>query len=338
MRSRFLADVDHVDRAAAIEVGQLLNGSGHGGGYHSRMRLAAWVLAAAVGVAPRAFAQTLPDLGSGGDLALSPQLERRIGEQIVRKIKFREPSYLDDPEVADYLTILGTRLGQANPTARQDLEFFALRDSTVNAFALPGGFVGVHTGLINTADTESELASVLAHELGHVTQRHISRMFGQQQQMQMPMLAALAAAVVLGLKRPDLASGAIAATQAGAVQSQLGYSRDFEREADRVGLQALGDAGYDPRAMAMFFEKLQRSTRVVDDGSVPGYLRSHPVTTERIADAQNKSAGMPYRQHVDSPEFQLIRAKLRSETGEARDAVAFFDSSVGDKRYASETA
>jgi predicted Zn-dependent protease len=163
-------------------------------------------------------------------------------------------------------------------------------------------------------------------------------MFGQQQQMQMPMLAALAAAVVLGLRRPDLASGAVAATQAGAVQSQLGYSRDFEREADRVGLQALGDAGYDPRAMAMFFEKLQRATRIVDDGSVPGYLRSHPVTTERIADAQNKSAGMPYRQHLDSPEFQLVRAKLRSETGDARDAVAFFDSSVRDKRYASETA
>src|SRR5258708_4613099 len=163
-------------------------------------------------------------------------------------------------------------------------------------------------------------------------------MFGQEQQMQVPMLAALAAAVVLGLKRPDLASGALAATQAGAVQAQLGYSRDFEREADRVGLQALGEAGYDPRAMAVFFEKLQRATRVMDDGSVPGYLRSHPVTTERIADAQNRSAGMPYRQHLDSPEFQLIRAKLRSENGEARDAVAGFEAPVRDKRYASEAA
>src|SRR5258708_14937810 len=161
-------------------------------------------------------------------------------------------------------------------------------------------------------------------------------MFGQEQQMQVPMLAALAAAVVLGLKRPDLASGALGATEAGAVQAQLGYSRDFEREADRVGLQALGEAGYDPRAMAVFFEKLQRATRVMDDGSVPGYLRSHPVTTERIADAQNRSAGMPYRQHLDSAEFHLVRAKLRSEAGEARDAVSHFEGSVRDKRYASE--
>jgi predicted Zn-dependent protease len=304
------------------------------------------VLIALIALAPRAFAQPLPpqtpaplpNLGGAGDSVLSPQTERRLGESIMRDIRFREPSYVEDPEVDEYLSELGARLSQVMVGTRYDFEFFVIRDPSVNAFALPGGFVGVHTGLINTADTESELASVLAHELGHVTQRHISRMFGQQQQMQMPMLAALAAAVVLGLKRPDLASGAIAATQAGAVQSQLGYSRDFEREADRVGLQALGEAGYDPRAMAMFFEKLQRATRIVDDGSVPGYLRSHPVTTERIADAQNKSAGMPYRQHVDSPEFQLIRAKLRSETGEARDAVAFFDSSIRDKRYASETA
>jgi predicted Zn-dependent protease len=304
------------------------------------------LLVALIALAPRAFAQPLPsqtpaplpNLGGAGDSILSPQTERRLGESIMRDIRFREPSYVEDPEVGEYLSDLASRLTQVMAGARYDFEFFVIRDPSVNAFALPGGFVGVHTGLIATADTESELASVLAHELGHVTQRHISRMFGQQQQMQMPLLAALAAAVVLGLRRPDLASGAVAATQAGAVQSQLGYSRDFEREADRVGLQALGDAGYDPRAMAMFFEKLQRATRIVDDGSLPGYLRSHPVTTERIADAQNKSAGMPYRQHLDNPEFQLVRAKLRSETGEARDAVAFFDSSVRDKRYATETA
>src|SRR5205823_1294781 len=177
--------------------------------------------------------------------------------------------------------------------ARFDFEFFVMRDHSINAFALPGGFVGVHTGLLTAADTESELASVLAHEISHVTQRHIARMLGQQQQLQMPMLAA-------------------AAAQGAAVSQTLAYSRDFEREADRVGLQAVGAAGFDPRAMAAFFEKLQRSTRVSDDGSLPGYLRSHPVTTERIADAQNKAAAMPYRQHLDSPEFQLVRAKLRA--------------------------
>jgi len=302
------------------------------------MRLAAWLLAAAVGLAPRAFAQTLPDLGSAGDVALSPQLERRIGEQIVREIKFRDPSYLDDPEVADYLTTLGTRLGQANPAARQDLEFFAIRDSTVNAFALPGGFIGVHTGLINTAETESELASVLAHEIGHVSQRHIARMIAQQQQIQMPMMVALAAAILLGRSRPDLAAGAAAAAQGAGVQASLAYSRDFEREADRIGLQTLQDAGFDSRAMATFFEKMQRSTRVSDDGTLPGYLRTHPITTERIADVQNKAAALPYRQHPDSPEFQFVRAKLRADSGDAREAAAVFESALREHRYASESA
>ena len=139
-------------------------------------------------------AQPLPDLGSAGDAVLSPQTERRIGESIVRDIRFREPSYLEDPEVADYLSGLGERLAQATPGTRQDFEFFVMRDHTLNAFALPGGFVGVHTGLISAAETESELASVLAHEIAHVTQRHIARMLGQQQQMQLPVLVALAAA------------------------------------------------------------------------------------------------------------------------------------------------
>ena len=302
------------------------------------MRLAAWLLAAVVGLAPRAFAQTLPDLGSAGDLTLSPQLERRIGEQIVREIKFREPTYLDDPEVADYLAMIGTRLGQANPAARQDLEFFAIRDSTVNAFALPGGFIGVHTGLITTAETESELASVLAHEIGHVSQRHIARMIGQQQQMQIPMMVALAAALLLGRSRPDLAVGAAAAAQGAGVQAALAYSRDFEREADRIGLQTLQDAGFDSRAMATFFERMQRSTRVSDDGTMPGYLRTHPITTERIADVQNKAASLPYRQHPDSPEFQFVRAKLRADSGDAREAAALFESALREHRYASEAA
>lgn len=313
-----------------------MRSSSHPGRYHKQMRVTPWILVIAL-LAPRAFAQSLPDLGGPGDAALSPQMERRIGETIVREIR-RDPTYLDDPEIADYLGNLGARLTQVMTGARYDFEFFVIRDPSINAFALPGGFVGVHTGLITAAGTESELASVLAHEIGHVTQRHIARMFGQEQQMQTPLMVALAAAVLLARSRPDLASGAAAAAQAGAIQSQLNYSRDFEREADRVGLQALGAAGFDARAMAAFFEKMQRSTRVSDDNAVPGYLRTHPVTFERIADAQNKAAAMPYRQHLDTVEFQLVRAKLRAETGDARDAVAHFETSLRDRRYANEAA
>jgi predicted Zn-dependent protease len=179
---------------------------------------------------------------------------------------------------------------------------------------------------------------VLAHEIAHVTQRHIARMLGQQKQMQIPVMAALAAAILLGRSRPDLASGATAGVQAAAVSAQLSYSRDFERDADRVGLQSLAAAGFDARAMASFFEKMQRAQRVVEDSTLPGYLRTHPVSTERIADAQNKVAGLPYKQHLDSAEFHLVRAKLRAEAGDPQDAVAHFERAVKEARYANEAA
>jgi predicted Zn-dependent protease len=301
------------------------------------MLRAAIFLAVTLSAAPCAFSQALPDLGSAGDVVLSAQMERRIGESVMQDIR-HDPDYLDDPEISDYLAKLGGQLVQANPAARQDFEFFAMHDNVVNAFALPGGFIGVNTGLISLAETESELASVLAHEIAHVTQRHIARNLGAQQQMQIPVLAAMAAAILLGRAHPDLASGAIVGAQASAVQSSLSFSREFEREADRVGLQTLEAAGFDPRAMAAFFEKLQRATRISDDSAVPGWLRTHPMTVERIADAQNKAASMPYRQHVDALDFQLVRAKLRSEAGEAGPAVAHFQASVNEQRYSSEAA
>jgi predicted Zn-dependent protease len=302
------------------------------------MRATVLIAFAIAAFLPRALAQVpLPDLGGAGDLVLSPQQERRIGESIMRDIR-RDPSYIDDPEVAEYLGGVGARLTQETSGARHDFEFFGIRDASINAFALPGGFIGVHSGLLAASDTESELASVVGHEIAHVTQRHIARMIGQQQQMQTPMLAALAAAILLGRSRPDLAAGAAAAAQAGAAQTQLNYSRDFEREADRVGLQALSSAGFDPSAMATFFDKMQRSARIRDDGSLPGYLRTHPMTGERISDAQNRAAQLPYKQKVDNPDFQLVRAKLRAELGDARDAVSHFESALRDGRYASEAA
>jgi predicted Zn-dependent protease len=303
------------------------------------MRKAALFALALAGI-PLAFGQSLPDLGASVGGPLSPQVERRIGESIMRDIRFRDPSFVDDPEISDYLYGLGSRLVAAAPDVRVDFEFFAIRDPAINAFALPGGFVIVNTGLLLSSESESEVASVLAHEIAHVTQRHISRLLGAQQQVQKLQLPAMAAIVAAGMLtgRADLVAGAAAAVQAGGIQAQINYTRDFEREADRIGFQTLVASGYDPAAMPSFFEKMQRYTRVSDDGTVPSYLRTHPVTTERIADAQNRIANLPYRQHPDTLEYHLVRAKLRAEGGHAGDAVDHFAAAVNDRRYASEAA
>lgn len=303
------------------------------------MRFLLCLLAVLASATPRAWAQvSLPDLGDASSSVLSPQMERKLGESVMRDIRFNEPNFVDDPEINEYLNALGYKLLAALAGARQDFEFFALREPSINAFALPGGFVGIHTGLLTAADTESEVASVLAHEITHVTQRHIARLFGAQKQMQLPAMIAMAAALLVARSRPDLASGAAMAAQGVAIQGQLGYSRDFEREADRIGFQTLQSAGFDVRGMPAFFEKLQRFTRVNDDGSAPGYLRSHPLTADRVADAQNRAQNAPYYQHADSLEFHLVRAKLRAEASEPRDAVAFFKSVLQDRRFANETA
>jgi predicted Zn-dependent protease len=303
------------------------------------MRFLAWLLAASLAFLPRAFAQNspvqLPDLGDASGSELSLPTERRLGESVMREIR-RDPDYLDDPEIAEYLNGLGARLVAAAPGARQDFELFAIRDSSINAFALPGGFIGVHTGLISASDNESEIASVLAHEMAHVTQRHIARQIGIQKQMQMPMMVAMAAALLLARSRPDLASGAAMAAQGSAIQAQLSFSRDFEREADRIGFQTLAGSGFDVRAMGAFFEKMQRLTRIVDSGNVPSYLRSHPVTAERIADAQNRAERLPYKQYLDTLEYHLVRAKIRAEAAEVHDAVKLFGEAVNDRRFANE--
>ncbi|HXC41842.1 MAG TPA: M48 family metalloprotease, partial [Burkholderiales bacterium] len=293
---------------------------------------------------PRGLAQSaqrdppapLPDLGELSSVALSPQQERRIGEEAMREIR-ADPSYVDDPEVEDYLSGLGAALAANGPGARQDFQFFLLRDDTINAFAMPGGFVGVHTGLLLASQTESELASVLAHEISHVTQHHIARMFGQQSQMSTLGLAGLLLGILASRGNAQVGQAALMASQAGLVQAQLNYSRDYEREADRVGFDRLQQAGFDVNGMVTFFERLQRATRIYENNA-PAYLQTHPLTGERIADIQNRAHNTPYKQHVDRPEFQLVRAKVKAEQGVPSEEVAYFDAQLRDKRYASEAA
>ena len=269
----------------------------------------------------------LPDLGDVASADLSPMLERRIGQSIMQDIRWRDPAYLDDPEIAGYLGRLGNRLVAASDQPERDFEFFVISDPTINAFAMPGGFIGMHTGLIMAAETESELASVLAHEIAHVTQRHIAQLFGRHGQASMMVLASVLVAILAARSHSQVSEAALAAGQAGAIQQQLGYTRAFEREADRIGLQILERAGFDVRGMPAFFERLQRSTRVYENNA-PGYLRTHPLTEERMADLGNRVAQMRYRQVPDSPDFGFVRTKIRTLNGAAPDVVRDFESRV----------
>jgi predicted Zn-dependent protease len=303
--------------------------------YHSTMRFVL-LMAGALLLAPALAAENLPDLGDASQADFSPQAEHKLGETIMRDIRL-DSNYYDDPEIVDYLNNLGYRLASHSPNNRQDFEFFLVKDNTINAFALPGGFIGVHTGLLLAAQTESELAGVLAHEISHVTQRHLARMVAQQQRTTLPSLAALALAILAARSNTQVAGAAIATVQATAIQNQLDFTRENEREADRIGLQTLEAAGFDPRGMETFFERLQKFNRLYENNA-PAYLRTHPLTTERIADIENRVAALPYRQVPDSLEFQLVRAKLRAAAGSSQEAVSLFDDSLREHKYSNEVA
>ena len=282
---------------------------------------------------PLSVAQGLPDLGEAAQSDFSPAMERRIGESVMLEIR-RDPVYIDDPEISSYLNRLGNRLSSHSTESRQEFELFALRDPTLNAFAMPGGYIGVHSGLILAAASESELASVLAHEISHVTQRHMARLISKAGQGQVASLLALAVAILAARSSPDLAMGAAMAGQGAAIQNQLNYSRDFEREADRVGLDLLERSDFDIRGMSGFFERLQKFSRLYENkNSAPGYLRTHPLTTERLADMGNRIQSRPYKQVPDSLEFQLVRAKLRAQDGAPRDAVTEFETRLAERSF-----
>lgn len=284
---------------------------------------------------PQAYPQRLPDLGDVSQTDFSPAQERKLGETIVRELR-ANGGYINDPEVNDYLNELGHRLTAASTDVKQDFEFFGVPDSQINAFALPGGYIGVNTGLILLTQTESELASVLAHEISHVTQHHMARALSAQKDSMLMSLAGLALAILAARggsgSSGDAAAGAIAATQALTLQHQINFTRENEYEADRLGFQRLDAAGFDVTAMATFMQRLQTAMRFVE-GSVPTYLRDHPVTYERIAEAQARAYGHPYRQVVDSLDFHLVRALIQSYQGEPREAVKWFDDAIAEHKY-----
>ncbi len=247
---------------------------------------------------PEAAAQpllstALPNLGDGSEM--SPVAERQLGDRIAREL-YRDPDYVDDPVIKEYVQdiwqalIAASRARGEMPDALYDAyawEILMGRDRTVNAFALPGGYFGLHLGLIAIVSSRDELASVLAHELSHVTQRHISRTMARQSSQAPWLMGAMILGVLAASKDPTSAQAVVVGGQAAAAQSQLNYSRGMEREADRIGFNVATQAGYAPEGFVSMFMKLQQSSRLNDAGGFP-YLRTHPLTTERIADMQSR--------------------------------------------------
>jgi beta-barrel assembly-enhancing protease len=259
----------------------------------------------------------LPDIGSPASSVLTQNEEYQIGAMVVRQLR-EQGQILDDPETNEYLQALGSRIAaHASGENGQRFYFFVVRDSSINAFALPGGFIGINHGLMLMTNNEAQLASVLAHEVAHVTQRHIARRLQSQGRQSIAAAAAVLAAIVIGATTGaggDAVQGAIAIAQGASAQQQINFTRANEYEADRVGIAFLAAAGFDPNAMPDFFETMGRRSGLAGRG-VPELLRTHPVTTNRIAESRSRAAQIEPNVQPETLSYQLARERLRVIAG-----------------------
>jgi predicted Zn-dependent protease len=283
---------------------------------------------AATATAPQRSSD-LPDLGDNVTGGISPDQEYRVGRAWLRKLRGSTPS-ISDPVLQDYLEHLCYRLAFHSPLEHPDLSLIIIDDKQINAFAVPGGVIGINVGLILNADTEAEAAAVLAHELGHLSQRHYARQMADNKQNQWLYLGALLTSIAVAAK--GNAEGAMAlglGSQAAMIDNQLSYSRLYEQEADRIGMQTLVDSGMDPHAMPEFFQKLMRETRQV--GNVPEFVMTHPLTEARIADTINRANQYPQKLAEDSLDYQLARMRMlvayMDDTGRG---IAYFQQQLVD--------
>jgi predicted Zn-dependent protease len=279
----------------------------------------------------------LPELGDASQAVLSPQAEQAMGEIAMHNLR-ASGAYFNDPEVNAYLNNLGYRLVSSDSTISSHFEFFAVDDPAINAFAMPGGYIGVNTGLVLATQNESQLASVLAHEISHVTQHHIARAIAAQSGSQLATIATVAAAILAAKSGNSQAlPAAMTSMTAAQIQGQINFTRENELEADRMGFQLLDKAGFDTRAMAEFFEQMGKLTRT-SETNTPAYLRSHPLTPQRIAEAQDRAYGKPYRQISTSLDYSLVHALLRSYEGTAEDAIAASGANLKEGRFNNRSA
>jgi predicted Zn-dependent protease len=279
----------------------------------------------------------LPDIGSPASSALSLDDEYRIGLQVVRQLR-DEGQIIEDPEATEYLQALGSRLvAQATGDSAQRFSFFFVREGTINAFALPGGFIGVNYGLMLATRNEAQLAGVLAHEIAHVTQRHIARRVRSQGRQSIATMAAILAAILVGAATgsSDAAMGGVAMAQGAAMQQQINFTRANENEADRVGMSFLAAAGFDPYGMPDFFETMGRrsSLTAANRNALPEILQSHPVTTNRIAESRSRASQFKeLKPTAETVSYALTRERLRVLASPAEDNVRRYYSERRDQQ------
>ncbi|MEE9412139.1 MAG: M48 family metalloprotease [Methylococcales bacterium] len=258
-----------------------------------------------------AYAQNpikLPDFGDSTGQLISPEEEKKFGKRFFYALQQRA-ELNKDLEIHEYIELLGQRLVKNSDSPQVPFHFFVVMDPQINAFAGPGGYIGINAGLILRSKREGELASVMAHEIAHVTQRHLYRAYEASKQLSIPATMATIASLLLGFVSPELAQGALIATQAGSIQYQINFTRDNEQEADRVGMQMLSQSQYDPRNMVSFFKTLQEASRLYGNGP-PEFLRTHPLPTSRIADAAARADKFPHVKENNSLAYELIKIKL----------------------------
>ncbi len=268
----------------------------------------------------------IPDLGSPADAVLSKSEEARFGRAIMADIR-RRGGVMEDPLINEYINEIGRQIAAQSNDGSHSFEFFVVEDERINAFAMPGGFIGVHSGLIESTRNEDELAGVLAHEVAHVTQRHLARAIHASQRQSLLTTAMMLGAIVLGAAGgSDAFQAGMAVAQGSAAQQQVNFTRSNEHEADRIGIRALADAGYDPHGMASFFEVMARQQPASEEMRAPEFLRTHPVTTDRIAEARVRAQGHPRVQSSDSTNYGITRARLIVERHNPdAAAVAYFE-------------
>jgi predicted Zn-dependent protease len=308
------------------------------------LSVALWCALAVVAPARAASpGNDLPDIGTPADRVWTASDEYRIGAMVVRGLR-DSGQILDDPEITEYVQAIGSRLASHAQEGGQKFTFFVVKDRDINAFALPGGFIGVNAGTVLASASESELAGVLAHEISHVTQRHIARTLEAQGRQSIVSTAAMLAAILLGAVsgNANVGMAGVMAGQSAAVQGQINFTRDNEYEADRVGIGVMSAAGYDPNGMASFFETLGRRYGIpsAENAKILEFLQTHPLSTDRVAEARNRAAQFPVVRPVDSTGYRIARERLRvmtlpvgTDPREAYREAGSADAQVADYRY-----